>query len=212
MPSGEGGETISLHCVTWNVQKVAAQPMSWLAGGAGADICVVGLQDIGHGSSHEWAALTQRTVNDDAYVLLSCQQLLGIMLAVWVKRELAVRVTGVVAHTVDCGVHGPDGNTGGVGISLNVGATRLSIVCAHLATGDRAGCSSQNAAYRAIDRAFEDEVQASEKADTPRKWGRVARQLSATVRSPTPARQVSLSCACMLYASPVHSVAMHCLD
>lgn len=84
----------------------------------------------------EWMKEVQKTVSrEHKYVLLTHIQLVGVVLLIYVRPQLAPFIRDVAVDKVKTGLGGATGNKGGVGIRFLVHSTSFCFVCAHLAAG-----------------------------------------------------------------------------
>ncbi|KAL4225388.1 Synaptojanin-1 [Mactra antiquata] len=87
-------------------------------------------------NSREWEKYIQKTISrDHKYVLLTKVQLVGVLLYVFIRPQLAPYVRDVAIDSVKTGLGGATGNKGGVGIRFLIHSTSICFVCAHLAAG-----------------------------------------------------------------------------
>ncbi|WAR02154.1 SYNJ1-like protein, partial [Mya arenaria] len=87
-------------------------------------------------NSREWEKYIQKTISrDHKYVLLTKVQLVGVLLYVFIRPQLAPYIRDVAVDIVKTGMGGAAGNKGGVGIRFLLHATSICFVCAHLAAG-----------------------------------------------------------------------------
>lgn len=116
-------------------------------------------------SARQWVAHVERylqshppTSKQDAasqaasqWTLLASKQMVGVLLAVWVRTSLMPCIHGVQSLSVPTGVLGLFGNKGAVAVRLRIAETGLVIVCAHLSSGDKPGDDAKrNADYATI--------------------------------------------------------------
>lgn len=76
-------------------------------------------------------ALSQR----GQYVLLGCEQLVGVCLFVFVKPHLTSFIRDFSVDSVKTGMGGAAGNKGSIAMRLNIYATSFCFVCSHFAAG-----------------------------------------------------------------------------
>lgn len=87
----------------------------------------------------------------DHYELVGAQQLVGILLAVWVHKSLAPAVSSVEQSFVSLGVFGMLGNKGACGVRFRLFDTTFAFAGAHLAAG-QAEVAKRNADLRECQR------------------------------------------------------------
>lgn len=135
----------------------------WLLRGGAAerqcDVHVVGLQEVvdlsagnvvrleaGSGgalssAAAAWEAHVTAALGADEYVRLVARQLVGMLLLVYVRADLAPFVGRVASDAVGTGALGLLGNKGAVGASLTLHASSFAIVNCHLAAGHSPGAA-----------------------------------------------------------------------
>uniref|UniRef100_A0A9J2P640 phosphoinositide 5-phosphatase n=1 Tax=Ascaris lumbricoides TaxID=6252 RepID=A0A9J2P640_ASCLU len=69
------------------------------------------------------------------YVLLGCEQLVGVCLFVFVKPHLAPFIRDVAIDSVKTGMGGAAGNKGSIALRMTIYATSVCFVCSHFAAG-----------------------------------------------------------------------------
>jgi hypothetical protein len=174
---------------TWNVNgKTVNQDLSaWLTdGGDGSeagtclpDVYVVGLQEMVSLTganvvlqmqcatrAKEWCALLQGTLRDacggrDTFELVASRYLVGVFIAVLVKKKYLPYLSGVQAGTVAVGLLGVAGNKGAAAVRFRLFDTPFCFVCAHLAAS-RDAVAARNADFHTVNAKmeFRDEARA----------------------------------------------------
>ncbi|VDK88573.1 unnamed protein product [Litomosoides sigmodontis] len=111
------------------------------------DIYVVGLEEIidlnasnivsaSTTNQRAWAlGLREALSKRNKYILLGCEQLVGVCIFVFIKPSLATSVRDVSINSVKTGMGGATGNKGSVAMSLTIYSTTFCFVCSHLAAG-----------------------------------------------------------------------------
>jgi len=79
----------------------------------------------------------KRAYPNDEYILLGNDQLVGVCLAIFVRRDLAPYVKNVVVDSVKTGMGGKIGNKGCVAIRLVLHSTSICFICAHFTAGQK---------------------------------------------------------------------------
>ncbi|XP_015750867.1 PREDICTED: synaptojanin-1-like, partial [Acropora digitifera] len=98
----------------------------------------------------EWGEELRRIISrDHPYVLITCEQLVGVCLFVFVRPHLVPFVRDVAVQSVKTGMGGNAGNKGGVAIRFVLHATSVCFVCSHFAAG-QSGVSDRNRDYQDI--------------------------------------------------------------
>ncbi|XP_031549964.1 synaptojanin-1-like [Actinia tenebrosa] len=98
----------------------------------------------------EWGEELRRVISRDfPYVLVTCEQLVGVCLYLFVRPHLVPYIRDVAVHAVKTGMGGSAGNKGGVAIRMLLHATSLCFVCSHLAAG-QSGVQDRNNDYQDI--------------------------------------------------------------
>ncbi|VDK17407.1 unnamed protein product [Anisakis simplex] len=112
-----------------------------------ADIVAIGLEEIIdlNASNIVKASTTNQRLWCDGlrkalaqrghYVLLGCEQLVGVCLFVFVKPGIVPFIRDVAIDSVKTGMGGAAGNKGSVSLRLTVHATSICFVCSHFAAG-----------------------------------------------------------------------------
>jgi endonuclease/exonuclease/phosphatase family metal-dependent hydrolase len=145
---------------TWNVngQEPSNEDITpWLlpntsASAPAPDVYVIGFQEIvdltaqnvlyvtDQTNSFAWERHIQKVVTErtaDGYVLIKTRQLVGVLLMVYVRKAIVGDVRSLGVNMVKLGYGGMTGNKGAIGVRLELGATSLCFVCAHLAAGQK---------------------------------------------------------------------------
>lgn len=133
---------------TWNVngQPAFATPVNiWLnCDPFPPDVYAIGFQELDLSKEaylfsdsireQEWLNICHASLHPKAdYIKLKLIRLVGMMLIVFIKRELEPYVTNVAAETVGTGLMRKMGNKGGVAIRLDLHNTSICFVNSHLA-------------------------------------------------------------------------------
>ncbi|ESP04692.1 hypothetical protein LOTGIDRAFT_135750 [Lottia gigantea] len=101
-------------------------------------------------NAQEWQKELIKTISrDHKYVVLNSIQLVGVVLYVFVRPQLAPFIRDVAVEKVKTGLGGATGNKGGVAIRFLIHSTSVCFVCAHLAAG-QSQVSDRNADYAEI--------------------------------------------------------------
>jgi hypothetical protein len=145
---------------TWNVngQEPSDEDITpWLlpntsASAPAPDVYVIGFQEIvdltaqnvlyvtDQTNSFAWERHIQKVVTErtaDGYVLVKTRQLVGVLLMVYVRKALVGDVRSLGVNMVKLGYGGMTGNKGAIGVRMELGATSVCFVCAHLAAGQK---------------------------------------------------------------------------
>ncbi|CAG5127246.1 unnamed protein product, partial [Candidula unifasciata] len=103
-------------------------------------------------TAREWQKEVMKTITrDHKYVIISSIQLVGVVLYVFVRPQLAPFIRDVAVDKVKTGLGGATGNKGGVAIRFVLNSTSICFVCAHLAAGQKE-VNERNANYTEITR------------------------------------------------------------
>lgn len=161
--------SLDIFIGTWNVagQQPPTEISSWLfpneqRGGEGVDMYVLGFQEIvdlnatnmiidraaAIRAAKGWRCLISDTLGQK-YSELKSHQLGGILLCVFVKRELRDDIRHVSKQTVCRGIMNCGANKGGVGIRMKLYDSDVCFICSHLASG-KGKVKVRNADYAAI--------------------------------------------------------------
>ncbi|PFX33475.1 synaptojanin-1-like [Stylophora pistillata] len=98
----------------------------------------------------EWGEELRRIISrDHAYVLVTCEQLVGVCMFVFIRPNLVPFIRDVAVHSVKTGLGGSAGNKGGVAIRFLLHATSICFICSHLAAG-QSGVADRNSDYNDI--------------------------------------------------------------
>ncbi|KAK0400060.1 hypothetical protein QR680_003335 [Steinernema hermaphroditum] len=161
IPEMTNTERLNLFVGTWNVNggknmyNVAFRGESALAmwlfpqGVIPYDIVAIGLEeivDLSAGNIMKASTTNQRVWCDGLrktlientgiqYVLVGCDQLVGVCLYVFARPRLAPHISGVSLDKVKTGMGGATGNKGSVALRMTVYTTSLCFVCSHFAAG-----------------------------------------------------------------------------
>ncbi|VDM25235.1 unnamed protein product [Toxocara canis] len=112
-----------------------------------ADIVAIGLEEIidlnasnivkaSTTNQRLWCdGLRKALLTKGKYILLGCEQLVGVCLFVFMKPHLAPFVRDVAIDSVKTGMGGAAGNKGSVSLRLTIHATSVCFVCSHFAAG-----------------------------------------------------------------------------
>lgn len=133
---------------SWNVngQPAFATPVDiWLSCDPfPPDVYAIGFQELDLSKEaflfndtireHEWLSICHASLHPKGnYVKLKLVRLIGMMLIVFVKKELEAYVTNVAAETVGTGIMRKMGNKGGVAIRFELHNTSMCFINSHLA-------------------------------------------------------------------------------
>ncbi|EJW82606.1 endonuclease/Exonuclease/phosphatase [Wuchereria bancrofti] len=111
------------------------------------DIYVIGLEEIidlnasnilffSTTNQRAWAlGLREALSKRNKYILLGCEQLVGVCIFVFIKPSLATAVRDLSVNSVKTGMGGATGNKGSVAMSLTIYSTTFCFVCSHFAAG-----------------------------------------------------------------------------
>ncbi|KAE8697679.1 Type II inositol 1,4,5-trisphosphate 5-phosphatase 14 [Hibiscus syriacus] len=150
-------DNIRMLVGTWNVGQGRASPeslMSWL-GSVASDvgIVVVGLQEVEMGAGflamsaaketvglegssigHWWLDTIGKALDENTtFERMGSRQLAGLLISLWVRKNLRMHVGDIDAAAVPCGFGRAIGNKGGVGLRIRVHDRLICFVNCHLA-------------------------------------------------------------------------------
>ncbi|CAF0837615.1 unnamed protein product [Rotaria sordida] len=91
----------------------------------------------------------KRSYPNDEYILLGNDQLVGVCLAIFIRRDLTPFVKNVVVDSVKTGMGGKIGNKGCVAIRLVLHNTSICFICAHFTAGQNE-FNERNKDYKSI--------------------------------------------------------------
>ncbi|XP_022094958.1 synaptojanin-1-like isoform X2 [Acanthaster planci] len=84
----------------------------------------------------QWSMELQKTLSrNHKYILLTCEQLVGVCLYIFIRPHHASHIRDVGVETVKTGMKGAAGNKGAVAIRFLFHSTSLCFVCGHFAAG-----------------------------------------------------------------------------
>ncbi|GAB4855222.1 hypothetical protein Ancab_023847 [Ancistrocladus abbreviatus] len=84
-------------------------------------------------------AITSSGSNQMKYSLVVSKQMVGIFLAIWVKKELVQHVSHLRTSCISRGIMGCLGNKGCISVSMSLYQTSFCFICSHLASGEKEG-------------------------------------------------------------------------
>ncbi|KFM68462.1 Type II inositol-1,4,5-trisphosphate 5-phosphatase, partial [Stegodyphus mimosarum] len=156
-------QTYTVFMGTWNVNGMSPKESlkDWLAvDDVPPDFYVVGFQELDLSKEvylftdtpkeEEWLEAVKAGLNSTvSYKLVKLIRLVGIMMIVFIKEELAEHVKNVAAETVGTGIMGKLGNKGGVAVRLDFHRTPICFVNCHLAAHIEE-CERRNQDYNDI--------------------------------------------------------------
>ncbi|CAH9137694.1 unnamed protein product [Cuscuta epithymum] len=152
-------EDLKILAGTWNVAQGRASHdslISWL-GSAAAEvgIVIVGLQEVEMGAGflamsaaketmqvglevsstgQWWLDMIGKTLDEgSSFVRFGCRQLAGLLIAVWVRKNISRHVGDVEVSAVPCGFGHAIGNKGAVGLRMRVYGRVMCFVNCHFA-------------------------------------------------------------------------------
>ncbi|CAF0762456.1 unnamed protein product [Adineta ricciae] len=91
----------------------------------------------------------KKSYPNDEYILLGNDQLVGVCLAIFIRRDLAPFVKNIAVDSVKTGMGGKIGNKGCVAIRLVLYNTSICFVCAHFTAG-QSQVTERNSDYKSI--------------------------------------------------------------
>ncbi|UJR10528.1 hypothetical protein I4U23_014731 [Adineta vaga] len=91
----------------------------------------------------------KKSYPNDEYILLGNDQLVGVCLAIFIRRDLAPFVKNIMVDSVKTGMGGKIGNKGCVAIRLVLYNTSICFVCAHFTAG-QSQVNERNSDYKSI--------------------------------------------------------------
>ncbi|XP_035223221.1 inositol polyphosphate 5-phosphatase OCRL-like [Stegodyphus dumicola] len=156
-------QTYTVFMGTWNVNGMSPKESlkDWLAvDDVPPDFYVVGFQELDLSKEvylftdtpkeEEWLEAVKAGLNSNVnYKMVKLIRLVGIMMIVFIKEELAEHVKNVAAETVGTGIMGKLGNKGGVAVRLDFHRTPICFVNCHLAA-HMEECERRNQDYNDI--------------------------------------------------------------
>ncbi|XP_033638398.1 synaptojanin-1-like [Asterias rubens] len=84
----------------------------------------------------QWSMELQKTLSrDHKYILLTCEQLVGVCLYIFIRPHHAPYIRDVGLETVKTGMKGAAGNKGAVAIRFLFHSTSMCFICGHFAAG-----------------------------------------------------------------------------
>lgn len=115
------------------------------------DIVAIGLEeivDLNAGNMMKASTTNQRVWRDgikkvleeqyegkESYVVLACEQLVGVCIIVYIRLELLSRLREVGISDVKTGLGGATGNKGSLAVRLTIDSTSFCFICSHFAAG-----------------------------------------------------------------------------
>eukprot|EP01135_Chromosphaera_perkinsii_P007233 Nk52_evm41s745 gene=Nk52_evmTU41s745 len=105
------------------------------------DLTAKNIKDSNHQDSYhrnQWEAVLKQCLTENLpgeFALVCKEQLVGVCLFVFVRKDVLDKVRNVVIKTFKCGAGGFAGNKGAVTIRFKFNDTSMCFVCAHLAAG-----------------------------------------------------------------------------
>lgn len=71
----------------------------------------------------------------ESYVVLACEQLVGVCIIIFIRLELLGRLRELSISDVKTGLGGATGNKGSIAVRLTIDSTSFCFVCSHFAAG-----------------------------------------------------------------------------
>lgn len=71
----------------------------------------------------------------ESYVVLACEQLVGVCIILYIRLELLGRMRELGLSEVKTGLGGATGNKGSVAVRLTIDSTSFCFICSHFAAG-----------------------------------------------------------------------------
>ncbi|KAM7496001.1 hypothetical protein LguiA_020415 [Lonicera macranthoides] len=96
-------------------------------------------EEIGPGDSPVTTHCSPISYGNSKYSLVASKQMVGVFLAVWVKRDLRDDVRNMKVSCVGRGLMGYLGNKGSISISMSLHQTSFCFICSHLTSGQKDG-------------------------------------------------------------------------
>ena len=125
--------------------------LSFAADNEPYDLVVIGLEeivDLNASNMMKASTTNQRIWRDgikkalesqyngaESYVVLACEQLVGVCMIVYMRLELLGRMRDLAVSEVKTGLGGAAGNKGSIAVRLTVDSTSICCVCSHFAAG-----------------------------------------------------------------------------
>lgn len=133
---GISSRKISIFCGTWNMgSSVPTQDtnLNQFLPPDSFDIYALGMQECPHSAREAWVTQFRNQIGETKYVLVGSAKLWEISLAVFVRRELAYKVSCREADTVASGVGDVLGNKGAAAVCMRFEDSTMCFICTHLA-------------------------------------------------------------------------------
>jgi len=164
-PTLDTSRTLSFYVGTWNLHGRPFPSDAALASflpTQPADVVCVGTEEcdmsieravllsaVDKGGKERWVRKVHAMIGQDEYVKVEEESMVAMHVVVFVRKELAVYVSGVDKARVATGVGNVIGNKGGVGVCMNVGSTSVLFINSHFAAHQHA-VDKRNADFWAI--------------------------------------------------------------